>query len=229
MTELRAYVYGHGPWLSSMRHRLSAQSLGVGVDTIDVLDPAHASFFTAWNEANAAAYGGLAMPRWVQLDCATLPGVVAGFTEVDSAGAQTVLSGFCALPTPEPGHVVGITLFSSRRGFGARTKALGLLAHDAQQQTGIVQSDNAALSTHVKFGPLYVEQAHVAVHDKPDTTLVYRLRVPTTLTLAAMARGDRMRSPSISMLSNARRVSRSALQSGMTIVGVDGDQLLCLP
>jgi hypothetical protein len=228
MSELRAYLYGHGPWLSSMRQRLWMQSLGVEVDAIDVLDPSQVDFFENWNRANAAAYGGLAMPRWVQLDCATLPGVVAGFAEVGPHGARTVLSGFCALPTPEPGHVVGVTLFSSRPGLGVRTKALGLLAHDARTQTGIAQTDNRALSTHTKFGPLFVDQANVLVHDRPDTTLVYRLQVPSTAVLASMARGDR-KAASTPALSTARRMSRSALQNGMTIVGVEGDQLLCLP
>ena len=46
---------------------------------LDVLDEKTLAFFQLLNAGNARAYGGMGMPAWVQLDCATLPSAMIGF------------------------------------------------------------------------------------------------------------------------------------------------------
>lgn len=200
-----------------------------GAVIIDVLDDDSVPFFRLMNAANARAFGDLGMPAWVQLDCATLPTAMIGFAarkrdllstpeqgalvqDLERRAAVDVdddalipLAEYCALPTPEAGHVVGFSLFSLRPGLGTRAKALGLLAMQAMTQTGITQIHadmivngppitNAALRTHCRFGPLVIEKLRVKVHSKPGT-LVYRLQVPSSSTLIELCSGSIARVP----------------------------------
>jgi hypothetical protein len=172
------------------------------------------------NAANARALGGMAMPAWVQLDCACLPsamiglarpradvdaalfaslreGVAAAFGEhaardVDTWQGLVPLAEYGCVPTPEPGRVVGFSLFSLVPGLGVRTKAAALLMHQARVQVGIAQVDNPALRTHTAIGPLDVVAARVPVHSKPHETIVYALRVPPDDVLEGIARGARL-------------------------------------
>lgn len=213
------FVFGHGAWCAAWRERIDLRSVGAAdcdaAVAIDVLDDDAVSFFAVVNAANARAFSGLAMPAWVQLDCATLPTAMVGFaakkrdlvehhaalvSDVEARAGVVVdddalvpLAEYCALPTPEAGHVVGFSLFSLLPGLGLRAKALGLLAMQAQVQTGVTQFDNTALSTHCRFGPLVVEKRSVQVHSKPGTTLVYRLQVPPPETLTRLAIGESRR------------------------------------
>ncbi len=217
------FVFGHGPWCAAWAGRVPA-ALGPAV-VVDVLDDHAVGFFRLVNAANAKAFGDLGMPAWVQLDCATLPTAMVGFAarkrDVDPAlvhdleqraglaagGFDDVddddlvpLAEFCALPTPEDGHVVGFSLFTLVPGLGLRAKALGLLVMGARVQTGVTQLGGAAversaLSTHCRFGPLLIEKRGVQVHSRPGSTVVYRLQVPPPATLSALACGELRRVP----------------------------------
>ncbi len=188
-----------------------------GCRVIDVLDDDTAPFFHLVNAANARAYAGMPMPSWVQLDCATLPAGMIGLgrmrDDVDAALVDALVAGvrttfgdaaaeacarwtgliplaeYTCVPTPEPGHVVGFSLYSLVTGLGLRTKAMALAMHQARVQTGIAQLDNAALRLHVALGPLDVRAAGVAVHTLADRTIVYALAVPSTDVLARVASG----------------------------------------
>jgi hypothetical protein len=210
---------------------------------LDVLAPSSRDFFQLLLAANARAFGGLAIPAWVQLDCATLPTAMVGFARragalepalVDdlarAAGidrpaddALVPLAEFCALPTPVPGHVVGISLFSLVPGLGLRAKALGLLVQQATTQTGVTQIDNAALATHCRLGGLRVVQVGVRVHSRPGTTLVYALRPPSSAVLVDIARGACRRVP---FAGPTRRLARDEVRAGDVLVDVVGDHAI---
>ena len=203
------FVFGHGPWLPAWAARVPAMPDCEDAVVVDVLADQSLPFFRLMNAANARAFGDLGMPAWVQLDCATLPTAMVGFAirkrdlapalaadlqnqagvDVDD-NALVPVAEFCALPTPEPGHVVGFSLFSLVAGLGVRAKALGLLVMGARVQTGVTQIDNTALRTHCRFGPLVVDKRGVQVHSKPGTTLVYRLQVPSSSTLIGLCTGS---------------------------------------
>src|SRR5205823_2708548 len=117
-------------------------------------------------------FGDLGMPPWVQLDCCTLPSAMIGFARprehipadtwsailqhverVFGAAARAAfhtydgpvpVSEYCALPTHQPGRVVGLSLFAlfSGSGSGLRTKALALRCYGAQIQIGVTQYTN---------------------------------------------------------------------------------------
>lgn len=183
---------------------------------LDALDPAHAEFSLAMNRANCLAYDGaasftgdgsaLGMPLWTLLDCCLVPSVMVGFAvsrvalprdfvdTVDPGGAVDTLgvSEFIAVPSLEPGRVVGISLFASIPGhaLGRRTKALGLYVHQAHEQIGVTQYGNASIRLHLSFGPMEVLASNVRVHSRPGETFVYRVTVPTPETLRAMVDGD---------------------------------------
>jgi hypothetical protein len=188
-----------------------------GCRVIDVLDDATAPVFHLVNAANARAYAGMPMPPWVQLDCASLPAGLIGLgrmrDDVDEALVDTLIEGvratfgdgaaaacaqwrgliplaeYTCVQTPEPGHVVGFSLYSLVTGLGLRTKAMALAMHQARVQTGIAQIDNSALRLHVALGPLDVRAAGVAVHTLADRTIVYALAVPPADVLARVAQG----------------------------------------
>lgn len=266
------FVLGHGPWLARFRERFPCGDDCDDAVALDVLADDAVRFFALVNAGNARAFSGLAMPRWVQLDCATLPTAMVGFAvrrrhldaalvrdlevragladarsdgradalaadaaevaqnddgDREGAGAGAAaddlvpVAAYCALPTPEPGHVVGFSLYSLVPGLGLRAKAAGLFVLQARVQTGVTQRDNPALSTHCRFGPLTVERARVLVHTKPETTLVYRLQVPDTPTLVALAVGRLRRVPQ-----TGATTKKAHLDDGDVVVdvavGVDG-------
>lgn len=242
------FVFGHKPWLAACTTRL--EDAGFAAVAKDVLDDDNAGFFRLLLAGNARAFGGMGMPAWVQLDCATLPTTMVGFAlprrvavaclgaaavddlcraaDVDVDVASNVddmlipVAEYCALPTPEPDHVVGFSLFALVPGLGVRAKALGLLAYGARVQTGITQTDNTALKTHTRFGPLVVVKRGVLVHTKPGTTLVYRLTVPAPSTLTALARG------SITRVEFGGAVDEKAvLADGDVVVDVVAGRFVC--
>lgn len=207
------WILGNGPWCDALAARCPLP----GCVVLDVLDDATAPFFHLVNAANARAYAGMPMPSWVQLDCASLPagmiGLGRGRDDVDAALVDALVAGvrasfgddaadacarwrglipltqYTCVPTPEPGHVVGFSLYSLVTGLGLRTKAMALAMHQARTQTGIVQLDNSALRLHVALGPLDVRAAGVAVHTLADRTIVYALQVPPVDVLARVAQG----------------------------------------
>lgn len=210
---LTPFILGNGPWCAE----LAARSPLPGCVVLDVLDDSVAPFFHLVNAANARAYAGMPMPSWVQLDCASLPagmiglarmrddvdeqlyaalvdGVRASFGDApaDACTAWTglvPLAEYTCVQTPEPGHVVGFSLYSLVPGLGLRTKAMALAMHRARVQTGIAQVDNSALRLHAALGALDVRAAGVAVHTLASTTIVYALRVPAADVLARVAQG----------------------------------------
>lgn len=213
--KLVPWLLGHGAWCEAMVQRCPLP----GCEMFDVLASSSIPFFQLVNAGNALAYRGSAMPAWVQLDCACLPGGMVGlgvprahveeeiwrglvenieqtFGTEAARGAQAwtgivPLSEYGCVPTPEPRHVVGFSLFSLRKGLGVRTKALALLMHAARTQVGVAQVNNSALRTHTAMGPLHVVAPIVRAHSLPRTTFAYRLALPSEEALARLALGDR--------------------------------------
>jgi hypothetical protein len=207
------WILGNGAWCETLAARCPLP----GCRVLDVLDDDTAPFFHLVNAANARAYAGMPMPSWVQLDCASLPAGMIGLgrmrDDVDAALVAALVEGvrtsfgddaadacarwrgliplaeYTCVPTPEPGHVVGFSLYSLVTGLGLRTKAMALAMHQARVQTGIAQLDNAALRLHVALGPLDVRAAGVAVHTLASRTIVYALAVPPADVLARIAHG----------------------------------------
>jgi hypothetical protein len=216
MSALVPWILGHGSWCAAAQARAPLP----GCAALDVLSPATLPFFQLVNAGNARAYGEGSMPPWVQLDCACLPNGMIGLAvprahiedalwrdlveavarifgaaasrALDSYDGLVPLSEYGCVPTPEPGHVVGFSLYSLRKTLGVRTKAMALLMQSARWQTGVAQVDNRALRTHTALGPLHIVAAQVAAHSQPQTTFVYRLRVPEERVLEDLARGGRI-------------------------------------
>jgi hypothetical protein len=241
--KLVPFIFGHGTWCLDWRARVPAMDDCDDAIAIDVLAASSVAFFRLLLAGNARAFGGMAIPAWVQLDCATLPSAMIGFArrarDVDDDlradlcrradlpdiddDALVPLAEFCALPTPRPGHVVGFSLFSLLPGLGLRAKALGLLVQQATTQTGVTQVDNSALRTHCRLGPLVVDQVGVQVHSKPGATLVYTLTPPSSSTLAAIAAGTLTR---VEHTLDVERIPRGALRAGDILVDVDREELV---
>ncbi len=178
---------------------------GADVRFVDATAPQNAVFFRLLNAGNALAYGGLGMPDWVQLDCCTLPSVMAGFAlrrrDLDPALVRALLHGYerrfgaageladddwipvseyCALPTPTPGLVIGVSLFSLVRGLGLglRSKALGLLVLRATRQLGVTQRHSHGERAHRRLGALRVVRDRLPVHPRAADSYLYELQVP---------------------------------------------------
>jgi hypothetical protein len=179
----------------------------------EVDDPTSADFARVLNWSNQLAFGGdrqMGMPRWVMLDCAILPGAIAGFAlprdELDAALAgrlrleefgptldRVPVSEYCACPTVAPDEVSGFSLHTQieGRGLGLRTKALAMALYDARAVVGVTQFDNPAIAVHTRLGPMDIRVHRPAVHTHAASSLVYRTRLPSREKLCALARGER--------------------------------------
>jgi len=146
---------------------------GVPVTTLDAArDP---EWVARYHAANAAAFGGpLALPGWVLVDLYLLPSVVTLLVDGDD-----VVAAWCGVPTVTPGVVMGVSLFSTRRGLGAASvvKSCGVAMHRAHTQRGITQWDNPALRAHCRLGPLRVVGPAPAVHGAAERSFVYECAV----------------------------------------------------
>lgn len=188
---------------------------GLGVDFYDPTTAGDAAFCLAMNRGNCIAYDGsdrpaaaaaaLGMPLWVFLDCCTLPSAMVGFAapreslpedlarrlDPDGGLAWLGVSEYMALPSLEPGTVVGVSLFSLGRGLhlGTRSKALGLFALRARRQVGVAQYGNPSVRLHLAFGDLELLATRAPVHSRPEETFVYTASVPDPGRLAAMVGG----------------------------------------
>ncbi len=190
-----------------------------GAEFVDAFDDASQSFYRLINAGNARAFGSLGMPAWVQLDCCTLPTAMIGFAveraavedaifrdlaarvgATFGAAAAAALDGwrglvpvseYTALPSVEAGTFVGFSLYSllPGAGLGVPTKALALACLGAARQIGMTQYGNAAVRTHVAFGPLELLEPRAPPHSSPDDTFVYRVALDGAR-LAALARGE---------------------------------------
>lgn len=182
----------------------------------DPLDEVSLPFYRLVNAGNHVAFGPLSLPPWVQLDCCTTPSAMIGFArprqhiEEDTwlalmaqvamvFGEEAVaavkdydgpvpVSEYCALPSFEPGVIVGMSLYSLHPGLhlGVRTKALALACYGAREQIGVTQYANPAVRVHTTFGSLEVTGARAAAHTRADEAFVYRLAVPDADALARL-------------------------------------------
>jgi hypothetical protein len=195
---------------------LRARSPLPGTRFLEAGAPESLGFFRRLNAGNALSYGGMGMPAWVQLDCCTLPSVMAGFAlerravpaalearlrEVEEerfgepasrADDDLVpVSEFCALPSARAGTVVGVSLFTLLTGLGlaTRSKALGLLCLGASVLVGVAQRGSAGERVHRRFGALRVLLDRPAPHPEAERTYVYEVRLPPPEALRRMAEG----------------------------------------
>jgi len=184
---------------------------------LDVLEEDNLTFFRLLNVGNALAYGGMGMPDWVQLDICTFPTAMIGFAlhrpdvPLDlwvrlaglhdqrwpaAAGALASYAGlvpvseFCGVHTPEPGTVMGFSLFSLMPGvnLGARAKALGLILMAARKQMGVTRREGPVRRTHETFGELHMIHDRPAPHPSAEDSFVYEMAVPERAVLEHIVR-----------------------------------------
>jgi hypothetical protein len=133
---LRPYVMGYGPHVAPMLARCPLPD----ARCVDIFDPAQQPFYQLVNAGNQLAFGGIGMPAWVQLDCATLPTAMIGFwaareaipealwaallaqvgrvfgaaAEAEAArwSGPVPLSEYCAIPSAAPETWVGYSLYT---------------------------------------------------------------------------------------------------------------------
>lgn len=143
------------------------------------------------NRLNAVAFGGIAMPRWVQLDAAVLPSAFVGWAlPADHVPAELLshlggrtndalvpVAEALSVPTAEPGLWSSFSLASVLPGrhLGLAAKVLSLAAYRAERALGVTQYDNSALRTHTRLGPLRIVEPWLPFHSHADTSFLYRL------------------------------------------------------
>lgn len=185
----------------------------------DPLDHDDSRFFRLVSAGNSLAFGPMAMPQWVQLDCCTLPGAMFGFavpradlpdelwqrlrtryrhlfgfemsSPIEDYVGWVPVSEYCAISSPDRVTAVSVSLFSLLRGahLGLRAKAFSLACLEARRQLGVTQYDNPAVSLHAAFGSLEIRSAMAVNHPHPERTFVYELELPSVEALGEIARG----------------------------------------
>lgn len=186
----RPYVFGLGAEQYAQQGGLK------GALCLDPLDPGASAFSTLVNSGNRLAFGDLAMPRWVQLDCCTLPSAMIGFAApredldeplwsqlgapVSEYSGWVPVSEYCGIARMHDEGILGISLYSllPGLGLGVRTKAAALACYASRVQLGVTQYDNPALRVHTAFGPLQIVRPAVHGHERGATSFLYRLEVP---------------------------------------------------
>jgi hypothetical protein len=212
---MQPYVIG----LPEITDDLLAPSPLPDVLRFDPLDRDDSRFFRLVSAGNSMAFGPLAMPQWVQLDCCTLPGAMFGFavpradlpdglwerlraryrelfgfemsSPIEDYVGWVPISEYCAISSPDGATAVGVSLYSLFPGahLGLRSKAFSLACLEASRQVGATQYDNPAVSIHAAFGPLEIRAAQAVNHSHPERTFVYELKLPSVDALCAIARG----------------------------------------
>lgn len=219
--DYQPFIFGHQP----LAHRLVERCPIDEVQFLDVLSREGLPFFRLLNAGNQLAFGAFGMPAWVQVDCANLPSAMIGFAlprkhvepslwqalvsrvrltfgppaaaELAAYRGLVPVSEYCALPSYEPGVVVGFSLFSIVRGanLGVRSKALALRCYGARRQVGVTQYGNPAVRSHCAFGPLEILAPRAAPHSQPEDTFVYGVAVPRAARLDALIASGRPETP----------------------------------
>lgn len=219
--DYQPFIFGYEPLSRRLVERCPLEE----VRFIDVLSREGLPFFRLLNAGNQLAFGSFSMPAWVQVDCASLPSAMIGFAlprkrvepalwnallervrltfgeeaaaELGSYRGPVPVSEYCALPSYEPGVVVGFSLFSIVRGagLGVRSKALALRCYGARRQVGVTQYGNLAVRSHCAFGPLEILSARAAPHSQPEDTFVYAVAVPRAAQLDALIASGRPEKP----------------------------------
>jgi hypothetical protein len=172
---------------------------------IDISKKENKNFFELYIASNTIAFGGknMGMPKWVALDCVSLPSISLGFAvkyskldlETKRKFLETVpkniekdlhneelfpISMYNAIPSLYDSKTfINCTLCSimGNKGLATATMALGIHAYGAQKIKSVTQYDNHAIKVHSKFGDLSLESAQVSVHDLPNMTFVYSLNI----------------------------------------------------
>ncbi len=171
--------------------KMNAEPFGFTGKVIDPLNPKNAKFFELLNQLDGISYKdkGLAMPKWVSLDCGMLPSAFIGLAKPKAALDEKVLSKFelpegydglvpvsefCAIPSVS-GEWVAHTLacVDNGKNLGFATKILGLKVYGATSMEGICQYDNPAIKIHTMIADLYLKSAMTPAHSEPDKTFVY--------------------------------------------------------
>jgi hypothetical protein len=184
--------------------RLDPAPLGAPLRRLPAEAPTALRFHQQLSALNAAAFGGMGMPAWVQLDLGALPSAFIGWAlpadqlplhlaqQLGAADGDLVpVAETLAVPTLVPGRVMSCSMASLLPGrhLGLAAKLLGLAALGATEALGVTQYDNPALRSHTRLGDLEIVQPHLPFHSRPDVSFLYRLRVTPAL-LAAADRGD---------------------------------------
>jgi hypothetical protein len=182
------YAFGRAESLAA----LDLAAFGLDVLPLRADTPASTRFHTLLNRLNAVAFGGMAMPPWVQLDCGVLPSAFIGFAartdQLTPALAAELgaspddgwvpVSEALAIPSLTPGEVISISLASVVPGLGYATKRLGLRCLRARTAIGVTQRGSRAARVHARFGPLEIVADRAPFHDRADETFIYRIRLP---------------------------------------------------
>ncbi len=200
---------------ATSREGLAMDRLPEETLVVDVGAPSGARFLDSLLRANRVSFtgttdmsqGALALPGWVMLDCYLLPSSIVGFAQraadlppslfealaPESGDSLVPVASYTALPTPIPGPMIGISLFSLSTGMrlGLRSKALSLAVYQATDQWGITQFDNSSIRIHANFGSLRIMSVEPPIHTFSHKTFVYRLQVPSLEALAKLAASEK--------------------------------------
>lgn len=212
---MQPYVIG----LPEITEHLLRKSPLDDVLRFDPLDADDRRFFRLVSAGNSLAFGPMAMPLWVQLDCCTLPGAMFGFAvpradlpdglwenlrgryrelfgfemsnPVDEYVGWVPVSEYCALPSADGATAVGVSMYSLQPGahLGLRSKAFALACLKVVRQVGVTQYDNPAVGVHAALSALEIRAAVAHNHTHPERSFVYELAVPAPEKLAEIARG----------------------------------------
>lgn len=213
LRRLQPYVIG----LPEITEDLLRSSPFDDVLQFDPLDESDRRFFRLVAAGNSLAFGPLAMPLWVQLDCCSLPGALFGFAvpradlpagvwenlrgryremfgfelqhPIEEHVGWVPVSEYCAIASPDGATVVGVSLYTllRGRGLGLRSKAFALACLKAVRQVGVTQYDNPSIRTHASLAPLEIRAARAVNHTHPERSFVYEIAVPPPETLKRLA------------------------------------------
>ncbi len=181
---------------------LDLEPFGVRAEFLDAGE--QGPWVDCYLEANRRAFGGpLSLPGWVLVDCFLWPGAIGVLAGRAGPGAdrappspgpegERLVAAYVALPSVEPGVVVGCSLFSFAPGGGVArlVKALTLKMLRARAQRGIAQWGNASLRVHARMGPLRLEGPVPAAHGRAGDSFAYRVELDDEARWGEALRGE---------------------------------------
>lgn len=175
--------------------KIKIKPFGLSMKKIFIEDSSNKDFFNVYIDMNGLAFGkkSLGIPRWVAIDCVSLPSVTVGFAlkakdlpadvkkelGVSNPNQLVPVSEYTLLPKiNQPGKFINCTLCSvvKKQGLASLSVLLGLAVYEPKEIDVVAQFADVSLKTHTKYGDLEIIIPNLDIHNL-STSFVGRLKV----------------------------------------------------
>jgi hypothetical protein len=189
---------GYVPYIMGSYDNISTvdtKPFGLLLKKIIIEDSRNRDFFDTYIDMNGLAFGkkSLGIPRWVAIDCVSLPSVTVGFAMqakkipiklkkelgLNNPNQLVPVSEYTLLPKiNQKDKFINCTLCSviEKQGLASLSALLGIAIYRPKEIDIVAQFADVSLKTHSKYGDLEIIIPNLDIHNI-STSFVGRLRI----------------------------------------------------